>query len=314
MSGISAEIIADSFVPETGCRFTSFMLTVPRFLLAQINTHRMLVRNVASSRAIPTNKIIENVIENPVIPIFTKNKSGMQGEELSDYDAAVANILWSTFMTQNIVNAKILAKIGVHKQTVNRLIEPYMHVNVLLSGTEWENFFELRTGHATQPEFYELATKMQYLYSTNKTSTIHVADNGWHIPFKFSPEEEQTYTASQKLIVAVARAARLSYNSFDGTHSFEKDYELFKKLLIERHLSPFEHVAIAVNPGLKTGNWMIDYTFETLPPGVLKTIGHNSDISDKMLYTRNYRGFYTLRHALEDNVFTIDDFLKETTN
>jgi thymidylate synthase ThyX len=78
---IHAKIIADS-QNEFGNRLTTFIITFPRFILAELNTHRMFSRNSASSRAIPFKKMVESVQKNPFIPIaWQKDHSGMQGTE-----------------------------------------------------------------------------------------------------------------------------------------------------------------------------------------------------------------------------------------
>ena len=46
---IKAEIIADS-KNETGNRITTMVVTFPRFIPAELNTHRMFSRNSASSK------------------------------------------------------------------------------------------------------------------------------------------------------------------------------------------------------------------------------------------------------------------------
>ena len=66
---IKAEIIADSLSPQ-GHRLTTFICVFPRIVLAEFNTHRMLSRNSASSRAIPFNKMLEMVKTNPFIPFI----------------------------------------------------------------------------------------------------------------------------------------------------------------------------------------------------------------------------------------------------
>src|SRR6185369_7117160 len=78
---IKAEIVADS-INEKGNRITSFIVTFPRIILAEKNTHRVFSRNSASSRAIPFPKMVKSVRENPFIPIaWQKDHKGMQGTE-----------------------------------------------------------------------------------------------------------------------------------------------------------------------------------------------------------------------------------------
>lgn len=149
---IEAKIIADSLGPQ-GDRLTTFIVTFPRIILAEFNTHRMFSRNSASSRAIPFAKMVESVKENPFIPIaWMKDHKGMQGTEyLSDVPAKVSDKdfaidMWLEARDAAVNNAKILNDTGVTKQLCNRLLEPFMwHTVIITSGKEGlMNFFNLR--------------------------------------------------------------------------------------------------------------------------------------------------------------------------
>src|SRR5574344_280154 len=81
MKKIEAKIIADSISPQ-GDRITTYLLTFPRFILSELNTHRMFSKNTASSRAIPFETMVKMVEEDPFIPIaWQKDHKGMQGTE-----------------------------------------------------------------------------------------------------------------------------------------------------------------------------------------------------------------------------------------
>lgn len=145
MSKISATIVADS-INQQGDRITTMLVTFPRFILAELNTHRMLSKNSASSRAIPFKKMIESVQNNPFIPIaWQKEHSGMQGTEY--FNQAISNDIqdqWLEAKNTAVNKAKLLSQYGVTKQICNRLLEPFMWHTVLITATEWENFFALR--------------------------------------------------------------------------------------------------------------------------------------------------------------------------
>lgn len=143
---IKTEIVADS-VNEFNNRITTMVCTLPRFLLSELNTHRMFSRNSASSRAIPFNKMVEMVKTNPFIPIaWQKEHTGMQGTEyLDETKADYAKILWLEGRDAVIKAATNLTReCEVTKQLANRLLEAYMHHTVILTATEFENFFALR--------------------------------------------------------------------------------------------------------------------------------------------------------------------------
>lgn len=145
---ISAKIIADSIESIGNNRLTALEVVMPRYILAELNTHRMLSKNSASSRAIPFKKMVKSIQENPFIPIaWQKDHKGMQGIEYltsqEDIDYAIYN--WKEAGIQAIKFAKSLNS-RVTKQLCNRLLEPFMWHTVLISGTDegWENFFSLR--------------------------------------------------------------------------------------------------------------------------------------------------------------------------
>lgn len=143
---INAQIVADS-KNEFGNRLTTMVVTMPRIILAEFNTHRMFSRNSASSRAIPFAKMVKSVEDNLFIPIaWQKDHRGMQGAEyLSGTEAEYAENEWIVASLRAIDIAKGLSlSYGVTKQLCNRLLEPFMWHTVIVSATEWENFFCLR--------------------------------------------------------------------------------------------------------------------------------------------------------------------------
>lgn len=143
---IKAEIIADS-ANELGNRLTTMIVTMPRFILAEFNTHRMLSKNSASSRAIPFKKMVQSVKDNPFIPIaWQKDHSGMQGNDYWTGDTAefICRTHWLRQRNNAIDEATILNDQGLTKQLCNRLLEPFMWHTVIVTASEWENFFALR--------------------------------------------------------------------------------------------------------------------------------------------------------------------------
>lgn len=145
MNNYNCEIIADS-INTFGNRITTFKLTYPRIVHAELMTHRLFSRNAASSRAIPVRKMIESVRNNMFTPLaIQKAHKGMQG---TDYFEGVeleqAKQLWIESAELAIQQAEKMEKFGISKQIVNRVVEPYQYYQVLVTATEWENFFELR--------------------------------------------------------------------------------------------------------------------------------------------------------------------------
>lgn len=250
---IDAKIICDSINP-TGNRITTWILKFPRFILAEFNTHRMLSRSSSSSRAIPIEKIIKTVEEEPALPEFWgKNQKGMQASvELTEQERDEAKKQWLYARDLAVHKAKMLQDLDVHKQIANRLLEPWMHQTVLCTATEWENFFALRAHKDAQPEFKALAYKMLELYNANAPKQLNV--NDWHIPF--GDQYLSDVSVENALKICTARAARVSYNNFEGDINFIKDYELHDKLLASGHLSPFEHCAKVLPESRQSGNFI----------------------------------------------------------
>lgn len=258
---IEAKIVADSVGPN-GIRITTFVLTYPRFVHAEFMTHRKFSRNASSSRAIPVKKQIQMVIDNPAIPLaFTKNKPGMQGGDPLDqeaHDKALA--AWLAARDSAVNFAQTLSDLEVHKQYANRILEPWAHITVVVTATDWDNFFSLRIHPAAQPEICALATKMYELFSTNTPQQLK--KDMWHLPFvdEEAMEEVRQYYNVQclqddpnavKLAImrSVARCARVSYLNHDGTKtSIGDDLKLYDRLLgqIPIHASPAEHQAKAL--------------------------------------------------------------------
>lgn len=284
---IKAEIIADSINPK-GCRLTTFILEYPRFVHAELLTHRMFSKNAASSRAIPIEKMIQQVIDNPAMPVWWgKNQSGMQAkEELSDSDSVecyltedghdfscgaewtnskeLARRKWLYARRCAIEQVQSLNNLGLHKQIANRILEPWFNIRIILSGTEFENFFALRAHPDAQPEIQALAYKMLEEYNNSEPKKLKTGE--WHIPFGdkidsvrllevtgkiynnlhyASIEELNQCGSNLKAKIAIARCARVSYFNYEGKDDYETDIKLCDRLFgsIPRHLSPTEHVA-----------------------------------------------------------------------
>lgn len=266
---IEAKILLDSLNP-VGDRLTTFVLTYNRFVHSEFMTHRVFSRNASSTRAIPTKKLIESVKTNPGMPVWWgKNESGMQArEELDDTVAdqfrsingkltpltrmGAAKHDWLAARDAAVAYAERMCDLGVHKQIVGRILEPWAHITVLATATDFENFFSLRVHPDAQPEIQTLAAKMLELYNSNEPTRLKAGE--WHIPFGDKmPENADIPT---KLQISTARCARLSYLTFDGEMNVTKDFEIHDKLSNSGHWSPFEHQAQALDSSCQVGNFV----------------------------------------------------------
>ena len=99
----------------------------------------------------------------------------------------------------------------------------------------------------------------------NESTPKQLKAGEWHIPFgnnitmenlrTHKDEELMEFTDWYKVKIATARAARLSYMTFDGEIDYEKDIKLHDQLLKDKHASPMEHCAICKNDNVWYANF-----------------------------------------------------------
>ena len=244
---IKVEIVADSLNEVTNNRLTTFLLTYPRFIHSELMTHRVFSRNAASSRAIPAQKMIEAVKQDPAMPVeWGTTKAGMQaGPPLEGVDKENAEYIWVAARDKVIPFVQDLLALDVHKQVANRLLEPWMHMTTVVTATEWGNFFRLRAHEAADPTFQELAYDMLAHYYMSRPEVKEIGE--WHLPF-VDPEELQMYGVKVARQISVARCARTSYvKMLDRTKDVTEDSAMHGRLKDNGHHSPFEHQARAVD-------------------------------------------------------------------
>jgi thymidylate synthase ThyX len=272
---ITAEIIADSCTDVkyhqdapgvSPSRLTTFILRFPRIVLAEMNTHRMISKNSASSRAIPFKKMVAMVEDEPFIPLaFQKDHSGMQGNEyLEGEQLEIAKKRWLEARDSAVKMARTLnEESGVTKQLCNRVLEPFLMHTVIATASDWANFFALRAHPAAEIHIADLAHKMLKAYNESKPK--YLATGEWHIPFGdrfdegrlvgFTMDSSKRELEELKVKIAVARCARVSYMNFEGKDDYAADFKLHDILASQGHWSPFEHCAVAANFDGYIGNF-----------------------------------------------------------
>lgn len=267
-----AKVLADS-VNTNGQRLTTLEVSIPRVVLSEFNTHRAFSRNSASSRAIPITKIIDRVQNDPYIPrLFSLNTNGMSAKEYisADNQLGYANAVswWLDGRDDAIRRAHTGLEMGLHKQVVNRLLEPWMWQTIVVSSTDWDNFFNLRLAKddADNPmadiAIFDAAVQMERVIDESVPTIL--AWNEWHLPLT-GFDGDGSLTTFELTKVSVARCARVSYLTHDGERDVSADLKLYDRLLESKHLSPFEHVA---HPALgRHGNF---YGWEQLRQVVVK--------------------------------------------
>jgi thymidylate synthase ThyX len=294
----TVKIIADS-VSLSGKRITTFELVYPRIILAEFNTHRMFSRSTQSNRAVPFNKLVEDIKNDPYIPSYWGiNQSGMSTDkQFPECDIEYLKEEWLRARNEVVYYATRMADTGLHKQTVNRLLETFQYVYTIVTATEWDNWYALRTDKNAHPDIQLLANKMLDAHNTNIPRLLN--ENEWHLPY-ITEEEKAGYDLEDCLKCSVARCARVSYKNHDKSNpDIKKDIELHDKLLENKHMSAFEHQA---KPMKKI---LFDNT---------KAIYDESGIThtDKngKLWSGNFQGWLQLRQMLKDSVYIKFEGLK----
>ena len=255
-NGYKAKMLLDSISPA-GIRLSTMEITFPRIVLAEFNTHRMLSRNSASSRAIPVEKQLKKMKEQPFIPEYWgKNQKGMQADqELEGPDRIAAEARWRKICVDAISAAEDMMKIGLHKQISNRVLEAFSWHTVIVSATEWSNFLSLRCHRDAQPEIRNIAILMRDLLKLSTPRELGYRT--WHLPL-IQPNEIQDWMAENSgktydevvemwKKISVGRCARVSYLTHDGRRDLEADIKLCNDLRTSGHMSPFEHAARPMN-------------------------------------------------------------------
>ncbi len=292
---IAAKIIADS-VGVHSPRLTTFQLRYPRFIHAELMTHRVFSRNASSSRAVPVKRIIADILDDTAMPIhWGKNQKGMQADEENDApvqypiyvqqpmvlptgavpDSAdrlsitptferwttsdtTAEEAWLHARDRAIEMAQAFDAAGYHKQIVNRLLEPFAHISVVVTATDYDNFYWLRQHKDAMPEIKFLADGMRDLMNASVPQVLQPSE--WHLPYITDRDFQMThgkfayYKADERIDpwtlelikCSAARCARVSYLTHDGdSPSIEADLALYERLVGgERlHVSPVEHQA-----------------------------------------------------------------------
>lgn len=253
---ITARVIADSISPA-GKRITTFELHYPRFVHAEFMTHRMFSRNAASSRAIPAKKMRKTMRDDMAMPIWWgANQKGMQAsEELGPFKRMLAKALWVATGYGMLGINWLFEKLGLHKQIANRILEPWFNITVVVTATEWANFYALRNHPAAQPEIKALAEAMLRAHNDSVPQLIQYGE--YHLPYVGVIDHLET-TPTELLKVSTARCARVSYMNQSGKRSsLEEDLEMFKRLVgnTPKHASPTEHQAFPLeDPKERSGN------------------------------------------------------------
>lgn len=319
---ISAKIICDSVSGSNNNRITTFELEYPRFIHSELMTHRMFSRNAASSRAIPITKMMDMVLEAPATPVeWGLNQAGMQAKEVHA-NPEVCKAIWELAAQQAVHSAEALQNLGLHKQIVNRVLEPFQTMKTIVTGTEFDNFFWLRCHKDAQPEIHVLADLMyeEYINSTPQK----LKEGEWHLPYidinleKLGYTEEnwlkvkefdgfngtrQEYlldlmgiTLEQAKKISASCCAQVSYRKLD--ESLDKAIKIYDQLVTMTpvHASPFEHLATPI----PECEWNFSLNGDE-PSNLNMPEGLTHEDRYGNLWSGNFKGWIQYRQLIDNN-------------
>lgn len=303
--GITATVVQDSIDARSSTRLTTFELEYPRFIHSEFMTHRMLSRNAASSRAIPTTKLIDLVKKKPATPVeWGKNKLGMQATDtLLLPDMLSAQHYWQQAADDAVNAATKMNKIGVHKQITNRVLEPYQFIKVVCTATEYDNFFHLRNHSDAQPEIKELAHVM--LMARNSSHPVTIGEGQWHVPYvdrEIKNDNIQYYVTNKEdgmvyvdadtaIMISASCCAQVSYRVLNN--DIAKAEDIYARLVESKpvHASPFEHQATPIT------NLSNSYN---IPDSWEKGVTHRD--RGGQVWSGNFRNWIQHRQLIDDHV------------
>jgi len=241
---MEVRVIADSLNPKKE-RLTTLYLKYPRFIHAEFLTHRIFSRNSSSSRAVSFGRQLKDLEAAPFIPQYwPQEQKGMQAKEYITDPNEVKKLegAWLDALKNAIASAKAMEQAGLHKQIINRILEPFSWIHTIVTATDWENFFLLRCSDLAEPHMEQLADRMRDAIAAS--NPVELAWNEWHTPFASPSEKERSPENAVK--VSASRCARVCYKLAEKDSSLEEDLALYDKLSTHKHLSPFEHQACAL--------------------------------------------------------------------
>ena len=241
----NATVLAHS-INEQDVELITYHVSYWRGSHEHILTHRDLSRSSASSRAVPIAKKIAAVKESPYVPFFWgMNQPGMVAEqELPEDKVEEAKAAWMEIHEAVLKGVEKLNALGVHKEIANRPLQTFEYIDVIITASELDNFFNLRLESATQRDTTQIARLMKdaQLASTPQ----RLKEGEWHLPYIL--DEEKSLDLEIRRKISVARCARVSYKNH-GTNKVDiaKDISSHDKLAVSGHWSAFEHAACAMN-------------------------------------------------------------------
>lgn len=253
MSEITVKLICYS-TNHLQTNLATFQVHIPKFLLAEINTHRVFSRSYNSARAIPARTMRRSATFEP--DEWLSNKPGMEGgAELTGWRLLLSIATWRLMTAIIKIGHSVLQFANLHKQYTNRWLEPVVWVDGVISSTDWANFLRLRNHPSAQPEMRILASLIEAELATSQPDYLEPGE--WHLPYIDADDVEQ-WKPDVLMEISAARCARVSYGFTDKKDSLA-DLKRAEKLFESDppHMSPAEHVAQCPSgwDNIRSGNY-----------------------------------------------------------
>lgn len=304
------KILADSYNNLYDSRVTTFLVPWPTIKLAELRTHRVVAQtdgileipdylsflsmNANSTRAIPVEKVKESVSVSPYIPMWTKNKSGMQGDLIED-ESLIKDLdtAWLWFRDDAIRHYEDLEDLGIHKQHISHFLNIFSWSVCVLSADHlsWSHYFNLRTEESVYPEVREISRMMKEEYDKSNPKNLNSGE--WHIPF-----EENCFSDNlkDKLLVSVSCCARISYDN-NEIEVLEKHKQRAIKCIKNGHVSTCEH------------QFMVPFKYDAdeLEERLFFDKTSSQYKLKKGKYHSNIKGWISLRKLIESKEWSIEN-------
>lgn len=328
--GIRATVIADS-ISKAGVRFITFEIEYPRLILAEFNTHRMLSKNSASSRAIPFLKMLEQLKGEPVR--FGGANAGMQdsGEHRAFVGGWSPEDAWQNAKEDAVRWARKYQEAGYAKQIFNRFTEPFQMMKSVVSGTEWDNFFWLREDLAADPSIYELARVMHE--AKDQSIPVELEAGEWHLPYVDTyrdddgvlhygdwvdsgwreqegiVQEFDEFTLEDAIKVSCARSAAVSFRNVD--YGLDKCKQVYERLVGDekKHGSAMEHAATPMKEEYRPIGAVFELQISVNVPQIPETWEDGVTHMDRKrrLWSGNIRGFIQHRKLIPGENYEVEE-------
>lgn len=247
---ISARMIEHSVAPH-GIELITLELCLPERIHKEILRHRMFSFSVTSTRASRYPAMRKLVMSNPYIPlVWCKDGKGMSPrEEFPECDREFFETEWLAARDEAVLKADRLHESGVHKSDATTLISPFLMTKMVVSATEWNNFFALRLDKNAKFEMQVLAKRMaEAIRDSDSTGryTYNCPSQHWHLPYVTQDEREEFHDNKEYFLckLSAARCARVSYFTKEGKEpDIKQDLDLYNRLVSGDHVeaSPLEH-------------------------------------------------------------------------